>query len=259
MRGLILLLAALIPLSSSADGLPFLKDLAGDADLPRPWGVGFDFFTMDQDYDIKNLEFALPGVTIGDPSQIKVTNEVKHYDIQADAWILPFLNVFGLGGRVSIDTAVDFSDADVMGLPFPLGTLPVSFNGTVWGGGFTLAYGTERWFTTVTTTFTRTSTSGDLDSKVSSTSVQPRIGLLKNGWRFWVGGMYLDTDEKHEGVFDLGLPGLNAVPFAVELQTKDSWNYTVGAGYEFNDRFNLSFEAGFGNRTHSLFNLNFRF
>jgi len=246
-------------LSSSADGLPFMKDLAGDADLPNPWGVGFDFFTMDQDYDIKSLEFSVPGVSISDPSQIKVTNEVTHYDIKADAWLLPFLNVFGLVGRVGIDTTVDFSQAGIMGLPFPLKTLPVSFDGTVWGGGFTLAYGTERWFTSVTTVFTSTSTSGDLDSKVSSTAVQPRIGLLRNGWQFWVGAMYLDTDETHSGVFDLGLPGLNAVPFSVELQTKDHWNYVVGARYEFNERFNLSFEAGFGDRTHSLFNINYRF
>ena len=262
MRGLILLLAALLPLSSMADSsLPFLKDMAGDRDLPRPWGIGFDFYTMDQDYDIKDLTFALPGVSIGDPEDIAVTNEVKHYDIQADAWLLPFLNVFGIVGRVSIDTLVDFSQADIQGLPpgIGLGTIPVSFNGTVWGGGFTLAYGSEKWFTSVTTTFTKTSTSGDLDSKVNSTSVQPRIGLLRNGFRFWVGGMYLDTDEKHSGVFDLGLPGLNAVPFEVELKTKDSWNYAVGAGYVFNDRFNLSLEAGFGNRTHSLFNFNFRF
>ncbi|MGB5488047.1 MAG: hypothetical protein WBN06_11700, partial [Lysobacterales bacterium] len=59
--------------------------------------------------------------------------------------------------------------------------------------------------------------------------------------------------------FDLGLPGLDAVPFEVELVSKDSWNYAVGAGYEFNDRVNLSFEAGFGNRTHTLFNFNVRF
>ncbi|MDX2428445.1 MAG: hypothetical protein QNK22_07115 [Xanthomonadales bacterium] len=259
MRGLILLLVALLPLSSMADsGLPFLKDMAGDRDLPRPWGIGFDFYTMDQDYDIKSLNFALPGVSIGDPNDIKVTNEVKHYDIQADAWILPFLNVFGIVGRVSIDTLVDFSQAEITP-PIPLGTVPVSFNGTVWGGGFTLAYGTERWFTSVTTTFTKTSTSGDLDSKVNSTSVQPRIGLLRNGFRFWVGGMYLDTDEKHSGIFDLGLPGLDSIPFEVELKSKDNWNYAVGAGYVFNDRFNLSLEAGFGNRTHSLFNFNFRF
>ena len=68
MRGLILLLAALLPLSSMAEsGLPFLKDMAGDRDLPRPWGIGFDFYTMDQDYDIKSLTFDLPGVSVGDP------------------------------------------------------------------------------------------------------------------------------------------------------------------------------------------------
>jgi len=257
MRPLILLLAALIPLSSSADGLPFMKDLAGDTVLPRPWGVGFDFFTMDQDYDIKSLEFALPGIELGDPSKIKVTNEVQHIDFKADAWILPFLNVFGIIGRVNIDTSVDFSEVEITGLPFSLGTLPVSFDGTVYGGGFTLAYGTQRWFTAVTTTFTRTSTSGDLESKVNSTAIQPRIGLLRNGWRFWVGAMYLDTDEKHSGVFEL--PYIGPVPFEVELVTQDHWNYAVGAGYDFSDRANLSFEAGFGNRTHTLFNFNYRF
>jgi len=259
MRALILLLAALIPLSSSAEGLPFLKDLAGDADLPRPWGIGFDFFTMDQDYDIKSLTFALPGVAVGDPSNIKVTNEVQHFDLKGDAWLFPFLNVFGLVGRVSIDTNVDFTNAGITGLPpgFSLGQLPVSFNGTVWGGGFTLIYGTERWFTSVTTVYTSTSTSGDLDSKVKSTAVQPRIGLLRGDWQFWGGAMYLDTTEKHSGIFDL--PYIGPVPFAVELSTQDNWNYVVGVGYTFNDRADLKFEAGFGNRTHTLLNFNIRF
>ena len=108
MRGLILLLAALLPLSASADSaLPFMKDLAGDTELPRPWGISIDFYTMDQDYDIKDLQFALPGISLGDPSQIEVTNEVMHYDIQADVWLLPFLNVFGLIGQVNSDTLVD--------------------------------------------------------------------------------------------------------------------------------------------------------
>ena len=146
-----------------------------------------------------------------------------------------------------------------MGLPpgFQLGQLPVSFSGAVYGGGFTLAYGAENWFTSVTTTYTKTDTSGDLDSSVKSLSVQPRIGLLRNDWRFWIGGMYLDTDEKHSGMFEL--PYLGDVPFSVELVTKDNWNYTVGTGYVFNDRANLSLEIGFGDRTHTLFNFNVRF
>ena len=70
-------------------------------------------------------------------------------------------------------------------------------------------------------------------------------------------GMYLDTDEKHSGTFPL--PFIGDVPFEVELKTSDNWNYTVGAGYELSDRVNLSLEAGFGNRQHSLFNFNVRF
>jgi len=258
MRGLIILFAVIFPLTSLAESaLPFMKDIAGDRELPRPWGIGIDFYTMDQDYDIKDLQFALPGVTLGDPSQIKVSNEVMHFDLKADVWLLPFLNVFGIVGKVDVDTLVDFSDAEITGLPVSLGTLPVSFDGTVYGLGFTLVYGSENWFTSVTTTYTETNTSSGLDSSVESLSVQPRLGLLRNNWRFWVGGMYLDTDEKHSGIFEL--PFIGDVPFAIDLVTKDNWNYSGGVGYVFSDRANLSFELGFGNRTHTLFNLNVRF
>jgi len=194
MRGLILLLATLLPLSASADSaLPFMKDLAGDTELPRPWGISIDFYTMDQDYDIKDLQFALPGISLGDPSQIEVTNEVMHYDIQADVWLLPFLNVFGLIGKVDSDT----------------------LDGTVYGLGFTLVYGTDNWFVSATTTYTETSTSGVLDSSVDSLAIQPRIGLIRDSWRFWAGSMYLDVDEKHSGTFDL--PIIGGVPFSVTV------------------------------------------
>ena len=258
MRSLFVLLALLLPLTSFADSaLPFGKDMVGDRELPRPWGIGVDFYTMDQDYDIKNLTFALPGVSLGDPSQIKVTNDVVHFDIQADVWLFPFLNVFAVLGKVDIDTMVDFSKADITGLPFDLGTLPVEINGEVYGGGFTLAYGTENWFTSATTSYTKTSTSGDLKSSVKSLSIQPRIGLLRNNWRVWAGGMYLDTDETHSGIFEL--PFIGGVPFGIELKSKDAWNYTAGIGHVFSDRANLSLEIGFGNRTHTLFNFNVRF
>jgi len=69
--------------------------------------------------------------------------------------------------------------------------------------------------------------------------------------------MYLDVDEKHSGTFDLSVIG--DVPFSVELATKDNWNYGAGVGYVFSDRANLSFELGFGSRTHTLFNFNVRF
>jgi len=258
MRRLAILLCTLFPLSALADSaLPFLKDLAGDTELPRTWGVSVDFFGMDQDYNIKSLEFAFPGLSLGDPSLLKVTNDVEHFDIQADVWLFPFMNVFGLVGRVDTDTIVDLSQVDIIGLPFALDTLPVSFSGKVYGLGFTLVYGTENWFTSVTSTWTDTNVSGGLDSSVSSVAVQPRIGLLRNNWRFWVGGMYLDTDEKHSGEFEL--PFIGGVPFKVELETKDNWNYGGRFGYVFNDRTSFNLDIGFGNREHVLFNFNVRF
>lgn len=82
--------------------------------------------------------------------------EVQHFDLQADVWLLPFLNVFGIIGKVDTDTLVDLSQAEISGLPFKLGTLPVTFDGTVYGLGFTLVYGTKNWFASATTTFTKT-------------------------------------------------------------------------------------------------------
>lgn len=258
MRRLMILLTAFLPLSVIADSaLPFMKGLAGDNQLPRPWGISVDYYTMDQDYDIDNLQFALPGVSLGDPSLIDVTNDVEHWDLKADAWLLPFLNVFGIIGRVESDTIVDLSKVEIVGLPFSLGKLPFSFDGDVYGLGFTLVYGTDKWFAAATTTYTDTDVTGDLNSSVTSLSVQPRVGIIVKSLQFWVGGMYLDVDEKHSGTVEL--PFIGDVPFAVDLVTTDHWNYTVGITDNFTDRLNMSFELGFGPRNHTLLSLNYRF
>ena len=258
MRRLVFALLLALPLTAAAESGPlFMKDLLGGREFFEPWGIGIDFYTMDQQYDIKQLQFDLPGVSLGDPSLLDVRNEVQHFDIKLDVWLTPFLNVFGILGHLEADTTVDLSNVPVVGLPFPLGKLPVSYDGTVYGGGLTLAYGSDAWFTSVTATWTDTSLSGNFDSSVTTFTAQPRIGLVKNKWTFWVGGLYLDTDEKHSGTIEL--PVLGSVPFAVELQGSDKWNSAVGAGFVFSPKAVLYLEVGFGNRDHTLFNFTYRF
>jgi predicted porin len=109
----------------------------------------------------------------------------------------------------------------------------------------------------VTSTWTDTSLNGDFDSSVKSFTAQPRVGLLWEKWAFWVGGMYLDTQEDHSGV--VSLPVLGPIPFAVELESASKWNTSVGAGYAFSTRANLYLELGFGDRDHTLFNFTYRF
>jgi hypothetical protein len=256
----------MIPLGVSAESrLPFMKDKVGDVELPLPWGIGIDFYTMDQVYDIESLQFELPGVSLGDPSLLMVTNDVQHFDIKLDAWILPFLNVFGVLGKIESETVIDLSRAPVQGLPFPLGKLPVDTDGTVLGLGFTLAYGNENWFTSLTTTFTDTDLKGNFDSSVESLTVQPRIGIVRGQWQFWVGGLYLDTEETHKGSVELplglenGVPVLVPLPFDVVLGGADDWNTAIGARHVFSKHASLSFEVGFGDREHTLFAFNYRF
>ena len=258
MRRLTTLICLVLPLTATAESsLPFMKHLLGDKEFYEPWGIGFDFFTMEQQYSIKQLQFDLPGVSIPDPSQLDVQNDVKNYDLKVDVWLTPFLNVFAVLGYVDAETIVDLSSVPVTGLPFPLGKLPVQYDGSVYGAGLTLAYGGERWFTSLTSVWTDTNLSGDFDSSVNSFIAQPRIGMLMDSWAFWVGGMYLDTEESHAG--SIVLPILGPVPFSVELEGSDKWNTAVGLSYTFGPESHLSFEAGFGDRDHTLFNYTYRF
>jgi hypothetical protein len=258
MRRLTPLLFLALPLTAGAEPGPlFMKHLLGDREFYEPWGIGIDFYTMDQQYRISQLQFQLPGVSIPDPSLLDVQNEVQHFDLKADVWLTPFLNLFAILGRLDADTVVDLSSVPVTGLPFPLGKLPVSYDGTVYGAGLTLAYGGEHWFTSVTSTWTDTDLGGDFDSSVTTFTAQPRIGLVKDKWTFWVGGLYLDTEEKHSGTIEL--PILGAVPFSVELEGSDKWNSAVGTGYTFSPKATIYLEIGFGDRDHTLFNYTYRF
>ena len=263
MRRILLTLLLLAPLTTvgqeSKNGPLFMKDMVNETEFFAPWGVGVDFFTMEQDYTINKLQFDLPGVDVSDPSLIGVTNDLRHYDLKLDVWITPFLNAFALVGRIDADTLVDFSKVPITGLPVSLGVLPVSYDGTVYGGGINLVYGTERWFVALNNTWTGTNLSGNFDSSVSAFTSQPRIGLIKDRWTFYVGGMYLDTSEKHKGTIALPIPGIPPVAFDVELESADKWNYAVGVFHAFSPKAHLSLEYGFGDRNHTLFNFTYRF
>lgn len=263
MLRILLALALIAPMAANADSaLPFGKGMAGDQELPPPWGIGFDYFTMDQDYAIEQLSFTLqdptlPGISLPDPTGVTVTNNIQHFDLKADVWLLPFLNVFALAGHVESDTEVDLSRATIIGLPFQLPPLTIKTDGTVLGFGGTLAYGTDSWFASLTGTYTNTDLGGDFDSEVTATTLQPRVGLIRSQWVFWLGGMYLDVEETHSGT--IVLPGIGPVVFNAVLGAKDDWNAAVGAQHHFSRKSSLSFEVGFGGRTHTLFNYNYRF
>lgn len=275
MRGTLLALVLLMPLSLQAqdsgsvsvsnDGPLFMKDALGEHAFFAPWGVGIDLFVMQQDYDIADLQFVLPGISEIDASLIDVKNDVQNYNLRGDVWLTPFLQVFGLVGYIDADTSVDLSQLslDILGIPLP--GFGVSYDGTVYGAGFNLLYGTDRWFAVLNNTWTDTSLNGDFDSSVKSYTAQPRLGIIHSGWTYWVGGMYIDVDEEHSGSIELPIPdptrpGSNFnVPFQIQMEASEKWNYAVGVGKVFSPRATMFLEIGFGDRTHTLANFTYRF
>jgi hypothetical protein len=255
-----LILAALLaaaPAAHADSPFPLMRDIAGDRELPRPYGVGIDFFTLDQGYDISSLSFQLPGVGGVDTDLIDVENNVWESDLKFDVWVLPFLNVFGIFGHIDGNTAVDLS-AVPLALPVPLGTLDIDYSGQVYGGGATRAFAGEHWFTSLTGTYAKSDLSGDFDSEVDSVTWQPRVGYINGAWALFVGGYYIDAEEKHEGA--IALPGLGAVPFAVELESDTNFSGSAGVYYRFTDHAEATLELGGGNgRQTTLFNFTWRF
>ena len=252
--GLLLLVAG----GAQAESLlPFGKSWAEGRDLPKPYGVGFDLFTMNQDYAIKSLEFTLPGATV-DPNAIRVSNALNHVDLKADAWIFPFLNVFGIAGKVHARTPVSLNGVSIPNVPpGVLDELVIRYSGEVYGAGLTLAYGGEHWFTSLTGTYADTSLSGDFSSSVTTQSWQPRLGLIQGDWAFWVGGMFIDVEEDHSGTIQL--PIIGGVPFAVELENSDRDSATFGVKYTMADTIDVNLEIGDASRKTTLLNLTWRF
>ena len=252
-----------LPVAGHADAL-FGNSLAGDAKLPRKFGIGVDYFYMRQPYQIDSLTISPPILPITGGEDIGVDNDVRYLDLKADVWLFPFLDVFAIYGTIDGNTRVDLSG---LGLPLPpnVETLPVKYHGDVTGGGLVLAAGGDRWFASLTGSWVTTNLSGDYDSSVDVRTLQPRIGL-RNGdnMEFWVGGYFIDAEEKHSGtiVLDLGpfVPGgPTPIDFAVQLSQEKSFNPSVDTHMMFSDSWEATVEIGGGDRETVLANFTYRF
>lgn len=240
--------------AAHAGGPPFAAGLAGDRQLPLPYGIGLTVYDQRQDYALAGLRLGIPGFENLPLDSFAIDNRITDYNVQMDVWLLPFLNVFGLVGAIDGRTEVDFSRVP---LPVPLQKVKIDYEGTVYGGGLTLAAGGDLWFTSLTGVMTAADLSGDFDSSADSLVVMPRLGLSDTRGSVWVGAMYLDTEESHRGTIEL--PFLGPVPFAVELEQQDRWNAIAGLRANLGDRWTLDVEGGFGARQSASATVGWRF
>ncbi len=144
--------------------LPFLAQKAVDRgiDLPNPYDVGVSVYFGREDRKLRSLRLGLNGGTSTDASFVQFPNsrvEPTSLQVQAGAWVLPFLNVYALGGYMhgTGDIDIMIQGADLMsflkGARLPAvaalrpalcsqtlaGTAHASYDGSTYGLGMTIA------------------------------------------------------------------------------------------------------------------------
>lgn len=256
----------LLPCVAQADPL-FQKDLAKGRYMPKAFGIGLDIVRIDQELKIDRLSVVTPPgfspLPIDDASAIITQSDVGNDGVKFDAWLLPYLSVFGLIGKFDGDTDVDLRGL-LLPLPTELQQLRISYDGDLFGGGFVLAAGGERWFGSVVVTYTDTDLDGGFFSSIEATTIQPRVGLrYGNNNEVWLGGYWVNADESHSGSINVDFgPGVGIVPigFDVDLSQSEDFSPSVGTHITFGTSWEVTLEiGGGGDRDTALGNLTYRF
>ena len=261
---------------SLSDSLPLGKSLAAGHELPLPLGISANVFFMEHDMEAQSIAVDIPPLPLptgplqlppGLPAEsAKLESRVTTTTAKIDAWLLPFLNVYGVAGYVDGETTA--SGFSVGGLPPELAILlpnsfAIAYSGSTYGVGGTLAAGYNQFFASLDANYTES----DLDigdSTIEAFVISPRVGITGdlgglNG-ALYVGAMYQDVDEQQNGTVKFPIMGTSVpVGYDVISAAKEEWNYLVGAKLKAGESWNYGIELGFSDRTHVMATLNYRF
>lgn len=260
-------------------------------DLPETYGIGINYMNMRQNINVDSINFsglALGPLPIGsDIFNIGVGHtreKSKTETMRLDAWVLPFMNIYGLVGHTK-GTSVSNVGVSAFGMKLPsLQNLDfkLDFKGTTYGAGTTLAAGYNNWFSTLDMNYTQTRFD-ILDGSIDAFTLTPRVGYRfttpaidwlnapQGKLNIWVGSMYQDVQQEFKGqLSDLHMPSqlqplINMVNkkgdgrFDVKQHLQSPWNVLLGTQYEFTRNFNITAEFGFAERNSFMAAGEYRF
>jgi hypothetical protein len=202
-------------------------------ELQLPFGVNVNYvynqmtleltqFSMNF-YDGENLDDIVNPETLNFTETVGTTNGVN---IRADAWILPFLNVYGLFSRNQGSTKVAFQPRvteydlgpnenlmEIRTLEEPIDVEEVTFTANSFGIGATGVYGWKDYFVNFDGNLSW-STSDLLEQTVGFFVASGRIGkriTFKNDMKLaiYIGAMYRDFVNKENNTGSIGVPELD--------------------------------------------------
>jgi hypothetical protein len=228
--------------------LPMMADEARKRghDLPLPFGVSAIYNHIERNINVNDLRIGLNGAAPQSVSRFVNLGSTSKVDAavgRADAWLLPFLDVYGLLGYLR-NESVTQGEVTLPGRTFSFSG-ETALEGVVAGGGITLATGYRDFFLMA-------------DANISQTDIgfddafSALIVSIRTGWngkfgdlptRLWVGGMYWDTDNTASST--VNVPGTGTVNFEADQGPAHPWNASVGTSIGFSKQWEGMLEYGF--------------
>ncbi|MGL5358756.1 MAG: virulence protein [Shewanella sp.] len=244
--------------------------------LPKPIGINLSYMAMEQGINVDSI--GIQGLPIA-PLVLDLQAEpgrqyTEVLTLRADVWLLPFLNLYGLAGKLEGYSTTDVTLSAGFNPNRPLITKKINdfrldLDGYTTGVGLVLVGGYQNWFALVDASLTQsrlTVVDGNIDALVISQRLGYDFHSHGQPLRLWVGAMYQDVEQTLQGsLAELGLPGSlgAALPktarFEVKQHLQTPWNALLGLQYQITPSWSLLGEFGFGERQSLFFSIDRRF
>ena len=228
-------------------------------ELPLPCGISANYFYANRDIDVDSVDLVIRNVPLNLDrlATARVKSKEMNWAMRFDAWVLPFMSLYLVGGYTRQHSDVDFDINTLRGPSLP-GLIPnqvgidLDVDGVTYGGGVTLAVGSKTYFFVLDTNYTISDLEGDLgrrntfDQQVDALLVSPRLG-----WRgkisniqsnIWIGGTYWGISQTVDG--QAQVPLLGRVDFEVDESPSDPFSYHLGTHIEFSKHLNFVCDLG---------------
>lgn len=234
-------------------------------ELPLPFGISILHSHIKDRTRLGNYrpvtKAGLPGEDGGQITFDSSESRTEIYNLRADMWLLPFLNVYVLGGYIEgeSNTIINFND------PLTRQTIAITSNetyyGTNIGGGATLGFMFDQLVFSLDSSFSR-SNLNVVDSDIKSIIIGPRIGYRSQlgdyPFTLSVGGVYQNI--KQTLTITESAPGSGQPLVAkLDIEGKKRWNSSVTGALDFGKHWHLVTEIGFDDRKSLVAQLTYRF
>lgn len=233
--------------------LPLMADEARKRgiDLPLPFGASLVYYHLERDIRVSDVRIGREGnppTTVSEVAQLSSTSRVDNLNLKLDAWIFPFLNVYGLVGWFSNSSTTRVH----VGLPGqgPLPPvardleIPTTIEGSVEGLGATLAGGLPPFFLVV-------DVNGFVSDLGFDDELRGSIASARSGYagsvagrplNAWLSATYWNTTTTVKS--HVSDPVVGEIAFEADQGPRWQWTFGAGCNLRVHPHFELFTEAG---------------